>query len=125
MSFIVRCPFCKTEMECPDDMLGQVGQCISCGREIDLEPVGGSPVPAPDDDPAAREVRTMRAAAIAAMPSEMPRVTWAWAFSFVWKISVAVAAIDGAVWFAIWLVLYLIDRHDAAQRDEFFRNSFR
>lgn len=121
MSFIIRCPFCKTEMECPDDMLGQVGQCVSCGQEIDLEPVDSLPAPVRDDDPAAREVRTMRAAAIAAMPSEMPRVTWAWAFSFVWKISVAVAAIDGVVWFAIWLVLYLIDRHNAAERNRMFQ----
>lgn len=122
MSFTVRCPFCKSEMDAPDEALGLVAQCTTCGREIDLEPVGGLPVPVPDDDPAAREVRTMRAAAIAAT---MPRVTWRWAFDTVWKISIAVAAIDGIVWFVIWLILFLIDRHDAARRDEFFRNSFR
>ena len=124
MSFIVRCPFCKTEMECPDDVFGQVGQCVSCGREIDLEPVDGSPVCASEAEcTSSSPLAVARAAAV--VSSTMPRVTWSWAFSFVWKISVAVAAIDGAVWFAIWLVLYLIDRHDAARRDEFFRNSFR
>lgn len=97
MSFTVRCPFCKAEMECPDDVLGQVGQCVSCGREIDLEPVDGSPVSVPYDDPDAREVRTMRAAAIAAMPSEMPRVTWGWAFDAVLKLTVAIIVIDGAL----------------------------
>ena len=56
MSFTVRCPFCHAEMECPDDVLGQVGQCVSCGREIDLEPVGGSPVPVPAEDPNAQAV---------------------------------------------------------------------
>lgn len=121
MLFTVRCPFCKAEMDCPDDVLGQVGQCVSCGHEIDLEPVGGSLEPTSDDDPAAREVRTMRAAALASIPSEMPRVTWSWAFSFVWKISIAVAAIDGIIWFVIWLVLFLIDRHNAAERNRMFQ----
>lgn len=120
MSFIVRCPFCKSEMEAPDDMLGQVAQCTVCNREIDLEPVDAVPA-APVEDPNAQQIRTARAAAIASIPTTMPRVTWSWAFSFVWKISVAAAAIDGAVWFAIWLILYLIDRHNAAERDRLFQ----
>ena len=66
MSFIVRCPFCKSEMEAPDDMLGQVGQCVSCGREIDLEPVDAAPA-APIEDPNAQQIRTARAAAIASI----------------------------------------------------------
>ena len=115
MSFVVRCPFCKAEMECPDDMLGQVGQCISCGKEIDLE--DDRPV-VPTDDPNTQAMQAIRAVSIA---STMPRVTWSWAFSFVWKVSIAVAAIDGAVWFVIWLVLYLIDRHNAAERNRMFQ----
>ena len=122
MSFIVRCPFCKAEMECPDDMLGQVGQCVSCGREIDLEPVDGSSSCSSEaESTASTPLAVMRAAALASITSEMPRVTWAWAFSFVWKISVAAAAIDGVVWFVIWLVLYLIDRHNAAERNRMFQ----
>ena len=39
----------------------------------------------------------MRAAAIAAMPSEMPRVTWGWAFDAVFKLTVAIIVIDGAL----------------------------
>ena len=96
MSFTTVCQFCKAAMECPDDMLGQVGVCVSCGHEIDLD----DDRPLEQDvreDQAAREVRNMRAAAIAAMPSEMPRVTWGWAFDAVFKLTVAIIVIDGAL----------------------------
>ena len=75
MSFTVRCPFCKSEMDAPDEALGEVAQCTSCGREIDLEPVNAAP-PAPVEDPNAHQIRTARAAAIASIPTTMPRVTW-------------------------------------------------
>ena len=107
MSFIVRCPFCKSEMECPDDLLGKVGVCVSCGREIDLD--DDRPA-APGEDPNAQAVRTMRAAALAAMPSEMPRVTWSWAFEAVLKITVAAAVIDGALSALIWMTIRLFSR---------------
>lgn len=94
MSFITRCPFCKSEMECPDDLLGKVGVCVSCGREIDLD--DDRPA-APGEDPGAQAVRTMRAAALAAIPTEMPRVTWGWAFDAVFKLTVAIIVIDGAL----------------------------
>lgn len=103
MSFTTVCPFCKAAMECPDDMLGQVGVCVSCGREIDLDddrPVQQNV----REDQAAREVRNMRAAAIAAMPSEMPRVTWGWAFDAVLKLTVAIIVIDGLLGAAIALL---------------------
>lgn len=103
MSFIVRCPFCKEEMECPDNTLGQVAQCISCGREIDLEPVGGSPAAADD-----QTARAVRAAAIAGRMDTMPRVTWEWAFEAVWKISIAAAVIDGFIYLIIWLIMALV-----------------
>lgn len=98
MSFSVRCPFCKAEMECPDDMLGQVGQCISCGKEIDLD--DDRPA-APSDTAAAQAMRTIRAASIAAT---MPRITWSWAFDAVLKITVAVILVDGAVALAVWII---------------------
>ena len=118
MSFIVRCPFCKSEMDAPDDALGLVAQCTSCGREIDLEPVDGSPACASESErTSSSSLAVARAASIAAT---MPRVTWRWAFDTVWKISIAVAAIDGIVWFIIWLILFLIDRHNAAERNRMF-----
>lgn len=124
MSFTVRCPFCKSEMDAPDEALGLVAQCTTCGREIDLEPVDGSPACASEAERASSSpLAVARAAAV--ISSTMPRVTWRWAFDTVWKISIAVATIDGIVWFVIWLILFLVDRHDAARRDEFFRNSFR
>ena len=101
MSFITRCPFCKSEMECPDKLLGQVGVCVSCGREIDLD--DDRPA-APGEDPNAQAVRTMRAAALAAMPSEMPRVTWSWAFEAVFKLTVAIVVIDGLLGAALALL---------------------
>lgn len=104
MSFIVRCPFCKCEMECPDDMLGQVGQCVSCGREIDLE---DDRPPVQADAPHSSAISAARAAAIAAMPSEMPRVTFSWAFDFVLKITVAVVLLDGLCAVLIWSFVYL------------------
>lgn len=104
MSFTVRCPFCKCEMECPDDMLGQVGQCVSCGREIDLE---DDRPPVQADAPRSSAVSAARAAAIAAMPSEMPRVTFSWAFDFVLKITIAAALIDGFLGGMIWLFLFI------------------
>lgn len=106
MSFTVRCPFCKTEMECPDEALGQVGICPSCNREIDLDDDRTVP-PSDPGDPAAREIRNIRAAAIAAAPSVMPRVTWAWAFDFIFKLSVAAAVIDGIVAAGIWILFSL------------------
>ena len=103
MSFIVRCPFCKSEMDAPDEALGLVAQCTTCGREIDLEPADVVPdVPARvPDDPAAQQARMMRAASITAT---MPRVTWSWEFDTVWKISIAIMLIDGF----LGLIIYLI-----------------
>lgn len=105
MSFTVRCPFCKTEMECPDDALGQVGQCVSCGREIDLEPVDGSPVYQGESAAASPSpLSVARAAAIASAPSVMPRVTWGWAFDAVFKLTVAILVIDGLLGAALGLL---------------------
>ena len=115
MSFIVRCPFCKTEMEAPDDMLGQVAQCTACNREIDLEPVDAVPA-APVENANAQAVRNMRAASIAAAPAEMPRVTWSWAFDAVFKISVAIFAIWGIVMIVIYLCVFVLNCFSAPSR---------
>ena len=104
MSFTVRCPFCKSEMECPDDMLGQVGECPSCGREIDLD---DDRPPVQPSAPHSSAVSAMRAAAIAAAPPTMPPVTFAWAFDFVLKITIAAVLIDGIVAAGIWLLFGL------------------
>lgn len=104
MSFTVRCPFCKTEMECSDDMLGQVGVCPACNREIDLDDG------LPSESPAAPHISAVsaaRAAALAAVPTTMPRVTFSWAFDFVLKITIAAALIDGFLGGMIWLFLFI------------------
>ena len=111
MSFTVRCPFCKCEMECPDDMLGQVNKCASCGREIDLEPVDPpvrQPAPRAASGSASNPL-SMAAAMIAAKSDTMPKVTWSWAFDFVLKLSVAAAVIDGVVLVAILILRAMLD----------------
>lgn len=103
--FTVRCPFCKVELEAPDEMRGQVAQCASCGREIDLEPAD-APLPVVADD-GGRTVRAIRAATLAVRSDTMPPITWGWAFDFVIKLTVAALVIDGIVAAGIWLLFGL------------------
>lgn len=109
MSFTVRCPFCKSEMDCPDDLLGQVGQCPSCGKEIDLD--DDRPPARVQVDSGARSASMMRAAAIAAAPTTMPRITWSWAFDAVLKLTVAVLVIDGLIGLAFGILRGLMGGH--------------
>ena len=110
MSFIVRCPFCRNELEVPDNMLGRVGKCASCGREIDLEPIDPpvrKPAPRAASGSASNPL-SMAAAMIAAKSDTMPKVTWSWAFDFVVKISVAAAVIDGFVAVIVWIIVAML-----------------
>jgi hypothetical protein len=116
MSFIVRCPFCKSEMDVPNAVRGRVGRCTSCRHEIDMEPVDDPPPAHPNkaESTSLSPVAAARAAVLAAQPTVMPRVTWSWAFDFVLKVSVAAALIDGLLAFAfgfLWGLLHSSARY--------------
>lgn len=105
MSFTLECPFCSKQISVPDEMAGQTAPCPSCGQEVYLDDQAA----AVDHDEQRRssEIRAARAAMIAAMPSEMPRVTMSWAFDFVLKITLAALVVDGILGLIIGVIVFM------------------
>ena len=106
MTFDQECPFCGKTVSVPAEMTGQTAQCPNCNQEIYLEEP--SPKSPAADERRADEIRTARAAMIAAMPTTMPKVTMAWAFDFVLKITVAAVVIDGLLSLVLWFIVRVI-----------------
>ena len=92
MSFICVCQFCGAELEAEKSMIGDIVKCPRCHERIVIKEQG-------DNTPDIREqIVTMFA---------MPPVTWPWAFSLVFKITVAALVIDGLLFGFIYGFLFL------------------
>ena len=82
--FNMDCPLCGKPLEVDDDMAGQTATCPGCGEEIVLDRDDAARHAREDRAASAsRDVQTLRAAGIAFAPSNMPPVTWGWAFDTV------------------------------------------
>ena len=96
MSFTMECPFCRAKIEAEDEMNGQTAPCPQCGEEVFLDAADArKQALARIESQPRRPSFSGAARAMDSAPAEMPRVTFAWAFEFVLKVSIAAAVIDG------------------------------